>query len=152
MNEEKAKRIAQHISENMNEEKLKGIAEKMNEMQKEMVPVQLDLLTNKYTTVFQEKEFTNNAPHHFKVLTSDLEQVLAEVNFQNGPILEAGINGVMNEDLIAMVIVRLKAFQDSPFHCKENAMAITKLEETLLWLRKRTMGREQKGIEGTHKL
>lgn len=34
--------------------------------------------------------------------------------------------------------------------CRENSMAITKLEEALLWLRKRTMGREQRGVEGTH--
>ena len=27
-------------------------------------------------------------------------------------------------------------------------MAITKLEEALLWLRKRTMGRENRGVEG----
>lgn len=31
-------------------------------------------------------------------------------------------------------------------------IAITKLEEALLWLRKRTEGRVQRGIEGTSKL
>lgn len=112
--------------------------------------VELDLLTNKYTTVYQETEYTNNAPHYFEVQSE--EEVLAEIFFQNGPIKEAGVNGVMNEDLLAMVLVRLQHFQDTEFACKENAMAITKIEEALLWLRKRTMGREQKGIEGTHKL
>jgi len=60
------------------------------------------------------------------------------------------VNGVCNEDLIAMVITRLEHFQESEFACRENALAITKLEEALLWLRKRTMGREQRGVEGTH--
>jgi hypothetical protein len=51
-----------------------------------------------------------------------------------------------------MVIARLEHFQKSEFQCRENALAITKLEEALLWLRKRTMGREKKGIEGTNKV
>ena len=67
---------------------------------------------------------------------------VGEVNFQEGPIQEAGINGVMNEDLIAMVICRLEHFNQTDFRCRENSMAITKLEEALLWLRKRTVGRE----------
>lgn len=65
-------------------------------------------------------------------------------------IKENGVNGVANEDLLVMVIRRLQGFQESEFKCRENAMAITKLEEALLWLRKRTMGRENRGVEGTH--
>lgn len=114
-----------------------------------------DLLTSKYTDVWYEDNFKFNAPHYFEVFPnvgSDEEQVvpLAKIHFQEGPINEAGVNGVMNEDLIAMVICRLDHFQDSEFYCYENYMAIMKLEEALLWLRKRTMGREQRGVEGTH--
>jgi len=115
-----------------------------------------DLLTNKYTEVWVEDEFTNNAPHHFEVRATNgydrdgNQDVLANVYFQEGPINEVGVNGVMNEDLIAMVINRLEHFNQSDFRCRENSMAITKLEEALLWLRKRTMGREQRGVEGTH--
>lgn len=76
--------------------------------------------------------------------------VLCQIHFQEGPIKECGVNGVCNEDLINMVIDRLEHFQNSDFRCRENALAITALEEALLWLRKRTMGREQRGVEGTH--
>jgi len=76
--------------------------------------------------------------------------VLSEIHFQEGPIKECGVNGVCNEDLLVMVIRRLEGFQNSEFKCRENACAITKLEEALLWLRKRTMGRENRGVEGTH--
>lgn len=76
--------------------------------------------------------------------------LLAKIHFQEGPIKENGVNGVANEDLLVMVIRRLQGFQDSPYSCRENAMAITKLEEALLWLRKRTMGRENRGVEGTN--
>jgi hypothetical protein len=122
---------------------------------KEMKKLEHDLLTSKYTEVWHEEpaEMKYNAPHHFQVRPSgDSLEILGEVDFQEGPIKECGVNGVMNEDLIAMVITRLEHFQKSQFACRENALAITKLEEALLWLRKRTMGREKRGIEGTHKL
>jgi hypothetical protein len=51
-----------------------------------------------------------------------------------------------------MVLTRLNSFQDSPFKCRENAVAITKLEEALMWLRKRTMDREARGVVGTSKI
>jgi len=113
-----------------------------------------DLLTAKYTRVLHENEadMKYNAPHNFEVthVSGDKENVLANIHFQEGPIKECGVNGVCNEDLIAMVITRLEHFQKSEFACRENALAITKLEEAMLWLRKRTMGREQRGVEGTH--
>jgi len=116
----------------------------------EMVALNHDLLTTKYTKVVHEKDFNFNAPHLFQVQSSVDSAILAEVHFQEGPIKEAGVNGVCNEDLIAMVICRLEHFQRSEFSCRDNAMAITKLEEALLWLRKRTIGRENRGVEGTH--
>lgn len=116
-----------------------------------MTELKHPLLTNKYTHVFHEDpcEIEHGAPHHFTV-TDKAGDVLTKVDFQCGPILEAGVNGCCNEDLIAMVIARLESFQGGPFKCRENSLAITKLEEALLWLRKRTMGREQRGVEGTH--
>lgn len=111
-----------------------------------------DLLTTKYTKVLEEKDYDFNAPHRFKVVNASNLDVLASIHFQEGPIKECGVNGCCNEDLIVMVIRRLEGFQNSEFKCRENAMAITKLEEALLWLRKRTMARENRGVEGTHKV
>lgn len=74
---------------------------------------------------------------------------LLEVNFQNGPIKENGINGCQNEDLLTIVIDRLQGFQSGEFKCRENAIALTKLEESLMWLRKRTQDRIDRGVEGT---
>ena len=113
--------------------------------------VKYSLLTNKYTKVLCEKRehWKHGAPHHF--IVEDLDRfVVAQVDFQEGPVKENGINGCFNEDLIAMVIMRLEAFQETEFKCRENALAITKLEEALLWLRKRTTDREARGVEGTH--
>ena len=125
-----------------------------------MQKLKMDLLGDKYTQVLHEKVFQFNAPHTFVVERSGEHRLsepensvgvnlLASVHFQEGPILENGVNGVNNEDLIAMVLCRLEHFQKSPYACRENALAATKLEEALLWLRKRTMGRDQRGVEGT---
>lgn len=124
----------------------------MSDTAKTLVELKSDLITQKYTVVLMEEDYQYNAPHLFKVKKAEPgdNDVLAHIHFQEGPIKECGVNGVNNEDLIAMVIERLRCFQDSEFNCRENEMAKTKLEEALMWLRKRTNARETRGVEGTH--
>jgi predicted deacetylase len=74
----------------------------------------------------------------------------AEVRFQNGPVKEFGVNGCHQEDLIAIVIDRLQSFQAGEFACRENALALTKLEEAMHWLKHRTDARIARGVEGTN--
>jgi hypothetical protein len=74
------------------------------------------------------------------------------IKFQNGPLQEAGLNGISDEALIAIVIDRLEGFNADKFRCRENSLAITKLEEALLWLQKRTRDRQRRGVEGTHRV
>lgn len=71
------------------------------------------------------------------------------VLFQNGPIPVNGVNGVTNEVLISILIDRLQSFQRGSNRCKENACAITKLEEARMWLQSRTMDRRRRQVEGT---
>lgn len=72
------------------------------------------------------------------------------VMFQNGPIKEFGVNGITQEALLAIVIDRLRSFQAGPFSCRENAIALTHIEEALMWLQRRTVARIKRGVEGTH--
>ena len=88
------------------------------------------------------------ACHEYLVGASNDTVVFANVSFQNGAIKENGVNGCQNEDLIAIVIDRLQGFQSGDFNCRENAIAITKLEEAMLWLNKRTNDRISRGVEG----
>lgn len=74
----------------------------------------------------------------------------ATVLFQNGPIKEVGVNGVTHEVLLAILIDRLEGHQRSQYACRENAIALTKLQEALHWLHHRTRNRESRGVEGTH--
>jgi hypothetical protein len=70
--------------------------------------------------------------------------------FQNGPIKEAGVNGITQEALLAIVIDRLRSFEAGPFSCPENALALAHCQETLRWLQLRTVARIERGVEGTH--
>lgn len=72
------------------------------------------------------------------------------VLFQNGPIAEYGVNGITQEVLLEIVIDRLCSFQAGPFACRENALALTKLEEAKHWLQHRTRERMSRGVEGTN--
>ena len=72
------------------------------------------------------------------------------IGFQNGPIAEAGVNGITQEALLAIVIDRLRSFQNGPFKCRENAIALTDCEEALMWLQRRTVARIKRGVEGTN--
>lgn len=74
----------------------------------------------------------------------------ATILFQNGTIPEKGVNGVTQEALLAVVIDRLRSFQSGPYACRENALALTKIEEALHWLQQRTLARMRRGVEGTH--
>ena len=96
-----------------------------------------------------------------------------EIVWQNGPLVDPATgerrepSGAFVEGVILAALDRLKFYQgdgkyaatpmtalNSPqagkFRCRENALAITKLEEALHWLAHRTADRERRGVEGTH--
>ena len=108
--------------------------------------------SHKYTDVMSDDYVGPGAAHHHYLIgPKDItKNAFVEVTFQDGPIKESGVNGIMDENLIAIVIDRLRGFQTGPFKCRENAIALTKLEESLMWLKERTRGREVRGVEGTH--
>lgn len=108
--------------------------------------------TSEYTTVLVlDEPGAGNACHEYRV---DGKQIETEptfsngIKFQNGPIQENGVNGVQNEDLLAIVIHRLQGFQSGNFSCRENAIALTKCQEAMMWLEKRTADRKKRGVEG----
>ncbi len=76
------------------------------------------------------------------------------IDWQNGPLGRDGernpANGTFVETVIAAAIDRLEYYNAGEFRCRENSLAITKLEEALHWLHARTARREAAGVEGTH--
>lgn len=70
--------------------------------------------------------------------------------FQNGPIGEAGVNGVTHEALLAILIDRLESFQAGPFKNSYNQRALEHLQMAQTALLDRTRERMNRGVEGTH--
>jgi len=90
------------------------------------------------------------AHHHYAIDVDGSETAGVDLHFQNGPIAEVGVNGITHEVLLAILIDRLRCFQAGAFGCRENALALTKLEEAQHWLLQRTRSRMARGVEGTH--
>jgi hypothetical protein len=121
-------------------------------MQTEMVPVNIG--SQKYTTVLKEVHNwdlkTTPGSRYSVCPESDSTDSFAIMRFQDGPVKENGVNGCHNEDLLVIVLDRLRTFQLGRHPCRQNALAIQKIEEALFWLRDRTEDRERRGVEGTN--
>lgn len=59
-------------------------------------------------------------------------------------------DGIMHETLLAMMIFDLK-YKNGLVPSREGSLAITKLEEALLWMEERQRAREAAGTAGTYK-
>ena len=53
-----------------------------------------------------------------------------------------------NTDLLEIVRDRLRAFQAGPYSCRENACALTHIEEALMWLNRRAEDRAERNVLG----
>lgn len=91
------------------------------------------------------------ASHLYKIALED-GKGSCYISFQNGPIPEAGFNGITGEALLAVVEDRLRGFQKGPFRCRKNALALAHLQQARMWLQERTRDRMRRGVEGTHEL
>lgn len=95
-----------------------------------------------------DRDPVNGASHEYQVYVP--KKWSSVLRFQRGPIKEAGVNGITQEVLLAVLLDRLRGFQAGPYACAENDAAITHLECALEALNARTRAREARGVEGTH--
>lgn len=71
--------------------------------------------------------------------------------FQEGPRKDAtSTHGVLDVDLLEIVRDRLRCFQAGEFACRENACALTHIEEALMWMNKRVEDRAERNVLGTY--
>ena len=111
----------------------------------------VEIGTERFTEVYAVDLPSFGASHEYRIFVKESSIQNANIKFQKGPVKEHGVNGCFNEDLIAVVIDRLQSFQSGDFPCRENALALTKLEEALHWLNHRTNDRQKRNVEGTFK-
>ncbi len=77
------------------------------------------------------------------------EGVVATIQFQKGPRnVEGSTPGATEAAILAVLIDRLRGFQSGPYSCRENAIQLTKLEETLMWTKERAHARARRGVLG----
>ena len=81
----------------------------------------------------------------------DHEENSIKFTIQNGAIKENGVNGCQVDFIITVAFWIIKGL-NKKFPCRENSIAITKLEEASHWLNQRTIDREKRKVEGTEAL
>ena len=78
---------------------------------------------------------------------------ILRVQFQNGARnLPDSIHGVLDVDLLEIVRHRLQCFQKGDFATRENAIALTHIEEALLWMNMRIENRIERNVLGTNNI
>ncbi len=96
------------------------------------------------------------ANHRYLIICPENENddnpVTVVIQFQDGARKdEKAIHGVLDTDLLEIVRDRLKGFQEGEFATRENAIALTHIEEALLWMNKRVEDRIERNVLGTYK-
>lgn len=103
-----------------------------------------------------DKPGNGGANHEYIVLCEDISKETAEpieIAFQNGPRKDPeSISGVLDTDLLEIVRDRLKGFQQGEYATRENTIALTHIEEALLWMNKRVEDRIERNVLGTNKV
>lgn len=114
--------------------------------------VVMDELRTQYPEKFNSSGSMNDQwfeseirPNHFIYVRHDKNSI--SFTLQNGPIKENGVNGCQVDTLIEAAKTMIEGL-NKQFSCRENALAITKLEEALHWLDARKKNRMARGVEG----
>ena len=90
----------------------------------------------KLNTIQVLDEPDKDGVNHVYQIDTPQEDVI--ITFQNGPRNAKGsICGVTDSDLLEIVRDRLKRFQEGYYATKENACALTHIEEALMWLNRK---------------
>lgn len=111
----------------------------------------------KLNDVFIADEKGNGgANHEYHIVFNDdnsdnyLDGVVT-IQFQNGARkLETSTHGVLDTDLLEIIRHRLQCFQQGEFATRENACALTHIEEALMWLNRRVEDRIEREVLGTN--
>lgn len=108
------------------------------------------------TVIAMDEPGNGGANHEYLIHSVDIDEtatpsVCHTIMFQNGPRkLNDSIHGVLDTDLLEIVRDRLKGFQQGEFRTRENACALTHIEEALMWMNRRVEDRIERQVLGTN--
>ena len=126
--------------------------EKLNTIQKR----------EKLNDIYAVDEKGNGNAHHRYIICKQGETawqngnndigVVGEIRFQHGPRFEEDSkHGIATSDLLEIARNQLISFQSGEMATRENAIALTHIEEALLWMNKRVEDRIERNVLGTMK-
>lgn len=96
------------------------------------------------------------AYHDYVILFNNTDngncaKLTTSIQFQKGARKDPDArHGVLDNDLLEIVRDRLRCFQAGEFACRENALALTHIEEALLWMNKSAEDRAERNVLGTY--
>ena len=109
----------------------------------------------KLNEVYAVDERGNGEAHHSYDIRWDADNngyiSTQRIQLQNGARkLSDSTHGVLDTDLLEIVRHRLRCFQKGPFATRENAIALTHVEEALMWMNRRVEDRIERDVLGTN--
>ena len=107
----------------------------------------LPALTKKFIDDLVEPEKASGSDT-ITILDPEDGSVFAHISFHHGPAIEGGRLGTTMRSVLGAIAQRLRNFQEGEFKCRENAIAITKIEEAIHRLDDRENDRADRGVEG----
>jgi hypothetical protein len=107
---------------------------------------------NNLNEVFRDDDVGPGGAYHLYSVKQNNNGYIGthRIQFQCGP---RGVGdsktGVLDGDLLEIVRDRLSCFQKGEYATRENAIALTHIEEALLWMAKRADDRAERNVLGT---
>lgn len=100
----------------------------------------------KLNVVMAVDEPDNGTPNHrYHIVSNKSGSILNVIQFQKGSRSSRGsVEGAIDSDLLEIVRDRLKNFQSGASPSRESAIALTHIEEALMWLNRRLEDRLEK--------
>ena len=92
------------------------------------------------------------ANHRYQIVkVTNPDVVYGNIIFQNGARnMQDLTHGVLDTDLLEIVRHRLQCFQKGNFATRDNAVALTHVEEALMWMNRRVEDRIERDVLGTN--
>ena len=109
----------------------------------------------KLNDVYAVDEKGNGGANHIYDIKWDAENngyiSTQRIQMQNGARkLKGSSHGVLDTDLLEIVRHRLQCFQNGNFASRDNAVALTHIEEALMWMNRRVEDRIEREVLGTN--
>lgn len=103
--------------------------------------------------VVVDEKGNGGANHNYAIHANSQEEdarLMGIIQFQNGARkLEDSTHGIIDTDLLEIVRHRLQCFQQGDFATRENELALTHIEEALMWMNRRVEDRIERNVLGT---